>query len=78
VPIETLETVVNKKRLWIHSKLIEKESLNPPTPAKEYVSGKGFYYLGRSYSLKLVDGEKRWRRGEKLLFDGIAIAFRRF
>ena len=56
VPIETLEKVVNEKRLWIHSKLIEKESLNPPTPAKEYVSGEGFYYLGRSYSLKLVDG----------------------
>jgi len=56
VPIETLEKVVNEKRLWIHSKLIEKESFNPPTPAKEYVSGEGFYYLGRSYSLKLVDG----------------------
>ena len=56
VPIETLEKVVNEKRLWIHSKLIEKESLNPPTPAKEYVSGEGFYYLGRSYSFKLVDG----------------------
>jgi predicted metal-dependent hydrolase len=56
VPIETLEKVVNEKRLWIHSKLIEKESLNPPIPAKEYVSGEGFYYLGRSYSLKLVDG----------------------
>ena len=48
VPIETLEKVVNEKRLWIHSKLIEKESLNPPAPAKEYVSGEGFYYLGRS------------------------------
>jgi len=56
VPIETLEKVVNEKRLWIYSKLIEKESFNPPTPAKEYVSGEGFYYLGRSYSLKLVDG----------------------
>ena len=56
VPMETLEKVVNDKRLWIHSKLIEKESFNPPTPAKEYVSGEGFYYLGRSYSLKLVDG----------------------
>ncbi|AFZ10466.1 SprT family zinc-dependent metalloprotease [Microcoleus sp. F8-D3] len=56
VPMETLEKVVNDKRLWIHSKLIEKESFNPPTPAKEYVSGESFYYLGRSYSLKLVDG----------------------
>ncbi|MEG3918225.1 SprT family zinc-dependent metalloprotease [Microcoleus sp. T3_A4] len=59
VPIETLEKVVNDKRLWIYSKLLEKESLNPPTAAKEYVSGEGFYYLGRSYRLKLVDGVKR-------------------
>lgn len=58
VPIETLEKVVNDKRLWIYSKLIEKESLNPPTVAKEYISGEGFYYLGRSYRLKLVDGVK--------------------
>jgi predicted metal-dependent hydrolase len=60
VPIEILEKVVNDKRLWIYSKLIEKESLNPPTAAKEYVSGEGFYYLGRSYRLKLVNGVNRF------------------
>jgi len=58
VPIEILEKVVNDKRLWIYTKPIEKESLNPPTAAKEYVSGEGFYYLGRRYRLKLVDGVK--------------------
>jgi hypothetical protein len=36
----------------------KKESLNPPTAVKEYVSGEGFFYLGRSYRLKLVDGVK--------------------
>jgi len=55
VPIETLEKIVADKRLWIYDKLIKKESLNPPTPSKEYVSGEGFYYLGRSYRLTLVD-----------------------
>jgi predicted metal-dependent hydrolase len=59
VPMETLEKVVRDKRLWIYSKLLKKESLNPPTAVKEYVSGEGFYYLGRSYRLKLVDGVKR-------------------
>jgi predicted metal-dependent hydrolase len=59
VPMETLEKVVSDKRLWIYSKLLKKESLNPPTAVKEYVSGEGFYYLGRSYRLKLVDGVNR-------------------
>jgi predicted metal-dependent hydrolase len=59
VPMETLEKVVRDKRLWIYSKLLKKESLNPPTAVKEYVSGEGFYYLGRNYRLKLVDGVNR-------------------
>jgi predicted metal-dependent hydrolase len=59
VPMETLEKVVRDKRLWIYSKLLKKESLNPPTAVKEYVSGEGFFYLGRSYRLKLVDGVNR-------------------
>jgi predicted metal-dependent hydrolase len=57
--METLEKVVRDKRLWIYSKLLKKESLNPPTAVKEYVSGEGFFYLGRSYRLKLVDGVNR-------------------
>ncbi|MBD2438101.1 M48 family metallopeptidase [Nostoc sp. FACHB-110] len=55
VPIETLEKIVNKKRYWIYSRLIKKESFNAPANVKEYVSGEGFYYLGRSYRLKIVD-----------------------
>ena len=58
VPIEALEKVVDDRRFWIYSKLLKKESLNPPTSVKEYVSGEGFYYLGRSYRLMLVDGAK--------------------
>ncbi|MEH1949285.1 MAG: YgjP-like metallopeptidase domain-containing protein [Nostoc sp.] len=55
VPIETLERIVSEKRYWIYSKLLKKESLNPPVSVKEYVSGEGFYYLGRSYRLKVVE-----------------------
>lgn len=58
VPIETLEKVVDEKRLWIYSKLLKKESLNLPTAVKKYVSGEKFYYLGRSYRLKLIDSVK--------------------
>ncbi len=28
----------------------------PPTGAKEYVSGEGFYYLGRTYRLQVIRG----------------------
>ena len=55
VPIETLERIVSEKRYWIYSKLLKKESLNPPASVKEYVSGENFYYLGRSYRLKVVE-----------------------
>lgn len=55
VPIETLEKIVDNKRYWIYSKLLKKESFNAPVNVKEYVSGEGFYYLGRSYRLKIVD-----------------------
>ncbi len=55
IPLEKLEKIVNNKRYWIYSKLLKKESLNPPVSIKEYVSGEGFYYLGRSYRLKIID-----------------------
>jgi predicted metal-dependent hydrolase len=59
VPIETLEKIVNDKRYWIYSKLLKKESYSAPEKVKEYVGGEKFYYLGRSYSLKLVDAVKQ-------------------
>lgn len=46
---------VREKRLWIYKKLAEKEALRRPLVTKEYVSGEGFPYLGRSYRLLLVD-----------------------
>lgn len=58
VTLETLERVVDDRRFWIYTKLLKKELLTPPVPTKEYVSGEGFYYLGRSYRLNLVDGVK--------------------
>lgn len=58
VPLETLERVVDDRRFWIYTKLLKKESLTPPFSTKEYISGEGFYYLGRSYRLKIVDEVK--------------------
>ncbi|MEO0406533.1 MAG: SprT family zinc-dependent metalloprotease [Cyanobacteria bacterium P01_A01_bin.135] len=55
VPKEQLERIVEKRRFWIYSKLTKKEALQPPADSKRYLPGEGFYYIGRSYRLKLVD-----------------------
>lgn len=56
-PWGEIERVAREKRVWIYAKLAEKERLQAVQPAtrKEYVSGEGFYYLGRSYRLLLVE-----------------------
>lgn len=54
---ERLRQFVLEKRFWIYSRLAEKERLLQTAPAKEYVDGEGFPYLGRSYRLKLVDAQ---------------------
>jgi predicted metal-dependent hydrolase len=50
-----MEQFVREKRLWIYTKLAEKDALVPPAAKKKFVSGEGFPYLGRSYRLLLVD-----------------------
>lgn len=52
---DRLEAFVRAKRTWVYKKLAEKDALRHVTPVKEYVSGEGFPYLGRSYRLLLVD-----------------------
>ncbi|MBM3189382.1 MAG: M48 family metallopeptidase [Chloroflexi bacterium] len=56
VPMEALEQFVDEQRVWIYTKLEEKQGQARPKFPREYVSGEGFPYLGRSYRLKLVDG----------------------
>ncbi len=52
-----MEQFVREKRFWIYTKLAEKQALAPAAPSKQFVSGEGFPYLGRSYRLLLVDGQ---------------------
>lgn len=54
---ERLREFVLEKRFWIYTKLAEKDRLQRQVPRKEFVGGEGFLYLGRSYRLKLVDGQ---------------------
>lgn len=54
-PLDTIEAAVRGKLFWVFAKLAEKALLFQPAPVKEYVSGEGFHYLGRSYRLLLTD-----------------------
>lgn len=55
VGIDQLRDFVGKKRFWIYTKLAEKDRLQRKVPRKEFVSGEGFLYLGRTHRLKVVD-----------------------
>lgn len=57
-PKREMERFVREKRLWIYTKLAEKEALSVPPSTKRYVNGEGFPYLGRSHRLLLVDGQR--------------------
>jgi predicted metal-dependent hydrolase len=59
VPDDQLTAFVREKRFWLYTKLAEKEALQQPVAGKEFVSGEGFPYLGRSYRLLLVDEQDR-------------------
>lgn len=50
-----MEKFVREKRFWIYTKLAQKNALAPSAQKKQFVSGEGFAYLGRSYRLLLVD-----------------------
>ena len=52
---EVIAEFVRDKKFWLYTKLAEKDALQHPVSAKEFVSGEGFPYLGRSYRLLLVD-----------------------
>lgn len=49
-----LEQTARDKRFWIYTKLAEKQALTWPPPHKEFVTAEGFWYLGRSYRLRVV------------------------
>jgi len=51
---ERIEDIVAAKRYWIYKTLAEWRDLNATRVIREYRSGEGFLYLGRSYRLSLV------------------------
>lgn len=52
---EALRKYAHEKRGWVYEKLAKRESLVGTPPKREFVTGEGFPYLGRTYRLLLVD-----------------------
>ncbi len=49
---------MREKRFWLYTKIAEKEARHQTLDAKEFVTGEGLPYLGRSYWLLLVDEQE--------------------
>ncbi len=66
---ETLATWAYTKRMWVYRKLAEKDLLLSAKPDKEFVTGEGFAYLGRSHRLLVTDDTDvvRMHRGRLLM-----------
>ncbi|MDD5677880.1 MAG: SprT family zinc-dependent metalloprotease [Kiritimatiellae bacterium] len=46
--------IIRNKQAWIYTALGRKQASKKGPPPKEYVSGEGFFYLGRKYRLKVL------------------------
>lgn len=55
VDTSDLAKLVRSMRRWLYGKLAAHQALGPHRPPREYVSGEGFPYLGRSHRLLIVD-----------------------
>jgi predicted metal-dependent hydrolase len=67
---EELAAFAHEKRMWVYKKLAEKDLLLSHRPEKQFVTGEGFAYLGRSYRLLLTNqrtGEVKLVRGRLVM-----------
>jgi hypothetical protein len=54
-----IDQIVAEKRYWILKNLAEWRELNAARVQREYRTGEGFLFLGRSYRLALVSGQEQ-------------------
>ncbi len=52
---KAIESFVSSKTIWIRQKLAYKSQTNRERVRRDFVSGQGFLYLGRSYRLRLIN-----------------------
>jgi predicted metal-dependent hydrolase len=55
LPVSRIEDIINSKRMWIYKSLAEWEDLNASRVERDFTSGEGFLYMGRTYRLKVTD-----------------------
>lgn len=67
---DEIENILERKRFRIYSHLAEWEDANTSKVYREFVSGEGFFYLGRTYKLEIVEKQKvplKLKNGQFLL-----------
>jgi predicted metal-dependent hydrolase len=72
-----LVAFAHEKRMWVYKKLAEKDLLLSQRPTKDFVSGEGFRYLGRSHRLLLADrhgAPVKLERGRLVMRRDVAVA----
>lgn len=62
-----IREIVQKKAAWIVKKINEVREMNSNTVCREFISGEKFLYLGKEYTLKVV--EKHAGKAEVLMQD---------
>lgn len=50
---------ITAKRQWLYAKLRERDEIGEQRPAREYVTGEDFPYLGRNFRLLIVEESRR-------------------
>lgn len=84
VPEQKLRDFVDDHLVWVYTKLEEKKTQTRPEARKEYVTGEGFFYLGQSYRLRIVNGDaarpplRLWRGWFELREDAVVEGRERF
>lgn len=79
---EQIDEYVKSKSLWIYQKLGQRELISSKeVPAKEYVDGSSFWYLGRTYRLLICEempaeanGAPLFLRGDRFLMQQAAVS----
>jgi len=71
--------LIRTKLVWVHQKLAAHKETRRENVFRrpEFVDGEGFYFLGKHYRLKLVDGDPAGPPTPTVRFDGDRFLFRR-
>lgn len=55
LPNKQINDILKDKEVWIYQTLSKKQKVLFPKQHREFISGEGFYFLGKKYRLKVFD-----------------------